>query len=606
MPAQRIAPGPSPRSTALVWWLALFVATLLAYSPALRAGFIWDDQPGHVTKPELRSLAGLARIWFEVGATQQYYPLLHSAFWVEHKLWGDAPFGYHLVNVLLHALSACLVGTILRRLAVPGAWFAAALLALHPVCVESVAWISEQKNTLSTVFYLLAALTYLRFDASATGDAAPSPRSTGRGEAAVAPSKPRCAGLYSLATALFVAALLTKTVTATLPAALLVIVWWQRGRIDARRDVAPLAPWFAAGLGAGLLTAWVEHAQIGAQGGDYALDAFERMLVAGRAAWFYLGKLIWPADLTFIYPRWTIDATQGWQWVFPLAAGALLVALAWVRRRSRGPLAAALFFGGTLFPALGFVNVFPFVYSFVADHFQYVACLGVFALTAAGGAQFTATWSGPSRRAFGIGILTSLAALTWQHASTYRDVFTLYRDTIARNPGCWMAHNNLAIALVDAGRATEALPHYEQALRHRPNYPEAENNFGYALTQLGRAAEALPHLDRALSLKPHYADAHNNRGAALMALGRVADGTAAFGEAVRLNPQFALAHLNHGRALAAGGRIADAILPLRTAVELQPGFAEAHFYLAVAFKQTGRDAEAERHMDRAVKLGFRR
>jgi len=582
MSAQRIALSPSPRSPALGWWIAIVVATLLAYFPALRAGFIWDDQPGHVTKPELRSLAGFARIWFEVGATQQYYPLLHSAFWVEHKLWGDAPFGYHLVNVLLHALSACLLGTCLRRLALPGAWFAAALFALHPVCVESVAWVSEQKNTLSTAFYLLAALAWLRFDAA------------------------RRRRDYVVASCWFAAALLTKTVTATLPAALLILVWWQRGRIDGRRDVAPLAPWFAAGLAAGLFTAWVEHAQIGAQGGDFALGPLERILLAGRAAWFYFGKLIWPADLVFIYPRWTIDATQAWQWLFPLGIGAALAALWWARGRNRGPLAAVLFFGGTLSPALGFVNVFPFVYSYVADHFQYVACCGVLTLAAAGGARLLQSYSPALRGAVGMGVLATLGALTWQHASTYRDVFTLYRATLARNPACWMAHNNLAIALVDAGRATEALPHYEQALRHRPNYAEAENNFGYALTQLGRAADALSHLDRALSLKPHYAEAHNNRGAALMAIGRVADGIAAFAKAVRLNPKFALAHLNHGRALAASGRIAEAIPPLRTAVGLQPGFAEAHFYLAVACKQTGRDAEAERHMDLAVKLGFRR
>ncbi len=582
MTASPIAPSRSRGSTAVGWWLVVFAAVLLAYFPALRAGFIWDDQPGHVTKPELRSLAGLARIWCEVGATQQYYPLLHSAFWVEHKLWGDAPFGYHFVNVFLHALSACLFGSLLRRLAVPGAWFAAALFALHPVCVESVAWVSEQKNTISTAFYLLAALAWLRFDGS------------------------RRWRDYALASCWFAAALLTKTVTATLPAALVVIVWWQRGRINGRRDVTPLLPWFAAGLGAGLLTAWVEHTQIGAQGGEFALGPIERVLIAGRAAWFYFGKLLWPADLIFIYPRWTIDATQAWQWLFPLGTGAALAALWWARNRNRGPLAAALFFGGTLFPALGFVNVFPFVYSYVADHFQYVACLGVLTLAAATGARLMRERAPALRRAAGIGILATLGCLTWRHASTYRDVFTLYRATLAKNPACWMAHNNLAIALVDAGRAAEALPHYEQALRHRPNYAEAENNVGYALTQLGRAAEALPHLDRALSLKPHYADAHNNRGAALMALGRIAEGIAAFAEATRLNPKLALAHLNHGRALAASGRIADAIPPLRTAVELQPGYAEAHFYLAVAFKQTGRDAEAERHMDRAVKLGYRR
>src|SRR5687767_6644172 len=185
------------------WVCALvFIAVFVAHGPALTGEFLWDDQPGHVTRPELRSLDGLRRIWFELGATQQYYPLLHSAFWLEHRLWGDNPFGYHLINILLHATVACLVGVVLQRLAVRGAWFAALLFALHPVCVESVAWISEQKNTLSTVFYLSAALVYFRY----------SERETARD--------------YVIATTLFLLALLTKTITATLPAALLVILWW--------------------------------------------------------------------------------------------------------------------------------------------------------------------------------------------------------------------------------------------------------------------------------------------------------------------------------------------------------------------------------------------
>ena len=194
--------------------------------PALQAGFIWDDD-GHVTRTDLRDLSGLYRIWFEFGATQQYYPVLHSAFWLEHLVWGDSPLGYHLLNVLLHASAACLFGVLLRRLAVPGAALAALLFALHPVCVESVAWISEQKNTLSLVFYLCAALAYLRFTERRRGT------------------------VYLLATGLFVLALLTKTVTASLPAALLVVFWWQRGRLEWRRDVVPLLPWFALGRGVG-------------------------------------------------------------------------------------------------------------------------------------------------------------------------------------------------------------------------------------------------------------------------------------------------------------------------------------------------------------------
>src|ERR1017187_831301 len=251
-------------------WALILCATVVAYLPALHGSLLWDDS-SHVTRPDLQSFHGLWRIWFDLGATQQYYPLLHSAFWMEHRLWGDAVLGYHLTNVLLHALAACLVVAIARRLALPGAWLAGLVFALHPLCVEAVAWISEQKSVLSGVFYLAAALAYLHFDHSRR------------------PSR------YLAALGLFVLALLSKTVTATLPAALLVVFWWQRGRLEWKRDVRPLLPWFVLGVSAGLFTAWVEKTVIGANGADFALTPVGRGLLAGRAIWFYAAKLVWPA-----------------------------------------------------------------------------------------------------------------------------------------------------------------------------------------------------------------------------------------------------------------------------------------------------------------------
>ncbi|MGA3017904.1 MAG: hypothetical protein ABSF62_12355, partial [Bryobacteraceae bacterium] len=335
-----------------IGWASILCATLVAYLPALRGGLLWDDS-SHVTRPDLQSLHGLWRIWFDLGATQQYYPLLHSAFWMEHRIWGDAVLGYHLTNVTLHAASACLVVMIVRRLALPGAWLAGLVFALHPVSVEAVAWISEQKSTLSGVFYLASALAYLRCDQS------------------------RRASRYWLALGLFVLALLTKTVTATLPGALLVVVWWQRGRIEWKRDLRPLLPWFALGASAGLCTAWVEKTFIGAKGADFTLTLVQRCLLAGRVICFYAGKLLWPRNLTFLYPRWNIDPGEWWQYLFPAGVVALAVGLWLVGRRHRGPLAGLLIFAGTLFPVLGFLNVYPFRYSYVADHFQYLASLGI-------------------------------------------------------------------------------------------------------------------------------------------------------------------------------------------------------------------------------------
>jgi hypothetical protein len=260
----------------------LVAAVFLAYQPAWQGGFIWDD-PEHVTRPQLQTWPGLWRIWSSLTATTQYYPLLHSAFWAEHKLWGDSPLGYHLLNILLHATAALMGAAVLRRLAVPGAYLAAAIFALHPVHVESVAWITEQKNTLSAVFYLGALLTYLRFD------------------------RTRTARWYLASLGLFLLALLSKTVTGTLPGAVLVIFWWRRGRLSWRRDVLPVLPFFLLAAAGATITAWWEVAVNRCVGPEYQFTPLERLLIAGRAVWFYGGKLCWPAGLTFIYPRWRID-----------------------------------------------------------------------------------------------------------------------------------------------------------------------------------------------------------------------------------------------------------------------------------------------------------
>ncbi len=554
--------------------LLIFGAALLAYAPALTGGFLWDDG-GHVTRADLRGFTGLIRIWTDFGATQQYYPLLHSAFWLEHHLWGDSTVGYHVLNVLQHATAACLFAAVLRRLAVPGSIFAALLFALHPVCVESVAWISEQKNTLSAVFYLAAMLCYLRYD------------------------RDRRTADYAWASGLFLAALLTKTVTATLPAALLVIFWWQRERrLDLRRDVLPLVPWLVVGVLGGWLTASFERGLIGATGDDFSLSLLERGLLSGRVLWFYLGKLAWPADLMFIYPRWMIDASSLAQWLFPIAALGLVGAGVWWTRRSRGPLAALLIFGGTLFPALGFFNVYPFLFSYVADHFQYLASLAIFALLAAALSRAPLI----AARIGAIVVLVVLAGLTRAQSATYRDAATLYQITLAANPDCWMAHNNLGNLLVDQGQPVDAIPHFEAVLKLRPKFADAESNLGDALRRLGRNDESLAHLQRAVALAPNNPSAHNNLGATFMALNRLPEGIVEFHRALRLDPSSAQFHLNLGLGLANAGDTAGARTEFEAALKLQPDFPQAESNLGIALLLTNQLSTALPHFARAIEL----
>ncbi len=590
-----IAPG-------LRLYALIFCATLAAYFPALGAGFIWNDAD-YVTSPALQSAAGLRRILFEVGATEQYYPLLHGAFWVEHRLWGDATLGYHLLNILLHAASACLIVVFLRNLrsanptgggdtrhgnGAAGMWDAPALagllFALHPVCVESVAWVSEQKNTQSTLLYLLAAIAYLNWAERRSGPAS-----------------------YLLSLLLFIASVLSKSVAATLPGALLVILWWKRGRLSPKRDVLPVAPFLAVGLSWGLFSAWVERTYVGAQGADFGLGALQRLVLAGRTAWFYLGKLAWPANLIFIYPRWRIDAASPQSWAYP-AGLALLVAALWLgRHRSRGPLAALLFFLGSLFPLSGIFNAYGFIFSYVADHWQYLPSIGIMALAAGGWEKLAARWK-LSARILAVATLCVLGALTFRQCGLYRDVETFYRRTIAGNPGCWMAHTNLGLILAGGNRPDEAISEYERALALDPYRPEViHNDIGAVLLAQGRVPEAATQFQEALRLAasrpdPVPSDYHRNLGNALLREGRFPDAIEQFEAAAARDPGNARVRNNLGIALAESGRAAEAIGQFQEAVRLDPGYLEAHFNFALALLGAGRNDEARTELETVLRL----
>ena len=593
--------------------LALIVATAVAYLPAWNGKPIWDDN-AHITQPELRSWHGLVEVWTQVGATQQYYPLVHSVFWIEQKLWGDSVLGYHLINIFLHGFAAIVLLRILLRLKVPGAWLAAGLFALHPVQVESVAWISEIKNTLSGLFFFCSILAYLNFDQN----------------------RSRVAYFGSLA--LFLFGLMCKTAIAPLPAIILAVLWWRRGRLRLRDDVVPSLPFFGLGIGAGLFTAWVERNFVGAHGTVFQLSILQRCLIAARDFWFYLFKLLWPVKLTFIYPRWQISGAIWWQYLFPLTL-ILLLALIWrLRKKNRGPLAAVLVFLGLLFPALGFINVYPFIYSFVADHFQYLACVGPLTLFAAGmtmALDSIAPGKVLLRPTISFLLLLTLGALSWRQCRDYRDIETLWRTTIARNPDCWMAysnlgsflsargnvdeairdfrkalelwpnqskdHNNLGKALVQKGRIAEAMDHFQTALRVSPEDPDTESNIGAASLQQGDADEAISHLRRAVEKWPRHAQAHINLGNALLQNREIDAAIAEYEKTLALPFDHAESHYSIGTALRQKGDVEEAIVHYRKALELRPDYANAHNNLGNALRQQGRTEEAVHEYEAALK-----
>lgn len=489
--------------------MALMLATILSYLPAIHAEYIWDDDSYVTANPHIRDIDGLQRIWIP-RETPQYYPMVFTSFWVEYQLWELDPMGYHLTNVLLHAMSAVLLWIVMIRLKVPGAWLIAAVFALHPVMVESVAWISERKNVMSMFFYLSAALAYLRFDRMRFGD----PDASG--------SDRESWGWYGAALLLFLAALLSKTVTCSLPAALILVMLWLRVPISPRR-LLPLLPMFVVGFVLAMMTVMLEREHVGAQGVAFDSNFIERSLIASKALLFYPWKLLWPHPLMFIYPRWEIDAgdiTTYWSLLSCAVIG--LACIVAYRRGCRGPFVALAFYAGTVFPAIGFFNVYPHIFSFVADHFVYHASIGIIALVIGGGSWIAGHITDKRMLAptyAGLVLLPILFVLTWNHATAFYDAETLYRDNIAKNPDAWMPRNNLSSVLLRQAeqamqsgddalrreRAQEAADQARAVLNLRPGHHTAHANLSEALRLLSDLDGALDHMKLAVEHLPHMA-----------------------------------------------------------------------------------------------------
>ena len=537
----------------------------------------------------LRDFSGLRSMWCQPTVLQQYYPLSGTTFWLDYHLWGFWTLPYHMENVLLHAASAVLFWQLLRRLETPGAWLAGAVFALHPVMVESAGWITERKNVLSLILYLGALLAYGRFNSFWKEDNG---------------SRARHRGAYVLALLLCLGALLAKTTAFSLPAVIVLIGWWKRGRVGWRDDVLPTLPMFALAIGFCLMTAHLEKTHVGTEGSEFALTFPERCLIAGRVPWFYIGKLLWPANLCFVYPRWQLDVWSWQQWLYPSAAVGVLAAL-WLARRwiGRGPVTAAFFFVGALFPLLGFFNAFGMRYSFVWNHWVYLPSLGLIALAAALAARAAVVLRAP-RAVYGVaaGALVALGTLTWRQGHAYQDTETLWRDTIAKNPQCWLGHTNLAEELLRQGRVSEATAESTTAFRIKPDAFEAIGTLGCALLAAGKVDEAIRQFEQVVRLQPGFAQGYINWGVALVRMGKPNDAIRQYQKALRINPDDAGAHYNLGVALENVGRAAEAIDHYEQALRTDPDYVEAHVNLGGAFLRAGKVQEAVGEYQRALRI----
>ncbi len=581
-------PAWEPRQCRLAF--ALIAVTLLAYLPTMWAGFIWDDDDYVVDNAALQDTVGLVRIWTDPKATPQYYPLVHTTFWIEQHVWGLNPRGYHATNVLLHVLSAICLWRLLQRWQIPGAWLCAAVFALHPVHVESVAWITERKNVLSGFWYLVAAGWYWSFTETVTGDSA---RNWGAATL----------GRYLAALAAFVLALLSKTVACSLPAAMLLILWWRRGTLRAV-DWLRLAPFFFIGALSARLTSHLEQSHVGTERIQIGLQAIDRFVLAGRAVWFYLGKLLCPTSLTFIYPKWSIRADDVWQWTGLVGACLLLATLARLRHRiGRGPLAAALFFGGTLLPALGFFDVFPMRYSFVADHFQYLASLGPIVLLVSSAWRFATNSNRVTsnvRRTVAAVILLVLSVLTWRQTHVYRDLETLWRDTLAKNPSAAIAHNNLARILDDRGDVTGALNHLRESVRIDP-LPESRANFALLLAKDGRFEEAITEYRESLRIEPRSL-AHAALARLFVQLGRNDESQSEFRLAVELTPRDPDLRLQFAESLMVSEKFDEALRQLDVVSVLAPRHPRLWFDAGLIWLERRDPRQAVTAFERAAEL----
>ncbi len=603
-----------------LWGFLLLGLVCVAYVQVFNAGFIWDDESHLTRNPCVVGPLGLKEVWTSARAV--YYPLVLTTFWTLHKFAGLSPWPYHLLNVLLHAGSALLLWQVLRQLNVRGAWLGAALWALHPVMVQSVAWVTELKNTQSGFFYLLSIFCFLRWKEK--------PRMTRisriRGAEEVLVNHPRYLRL-GLSLLFFILATLSKPSVVMLPVVLFLCIWWRTGQ--ARwRDVVALAPFVLISALASVWTIFEQKFHAGATGTEWAQTWPDRLIIAGRAIWFYLAKLIWPHPLIFIYPRWEVDPSQPTAYLPLLAAVAGLLAL-WLNRArwSRAVFFAAAYYVVSLFPVLGFFSVYFFRYSFVSDHFQYLASMGPLALAGAGvvtavgrfcetplesasdtGAlQFSGNIAAVRSKSFLLlatagACLLSLIVLTWRQPAVYHNLVTLYTATLKRNPGCWMAHYNLGIALNEQRDTDGAIAHYRQALDLWPGYAEAHYNLGRLLAQKGQVDEAIAHYEKALEINPSDADAHNNLGVTLLANGRIDEAIAHYQKALVIQPDYADASCNLAGALLSKDDLDGAIAHFSACLAVSPNQPEAQYNLASALFRRGRTDEAIAHYQKVLEL----
>jgi len=535
------------------------------YLPAIRGGFIWDDDAFLTQNPLIHASDGLYRFWFSTEAPD-YFPLTSTTLWLEWRLWGKTATGYHVINVLLHILNALLIWAVLRRLRIPGAWLAALIFGIHPVNVESVAWITERKNLLPMVFFLTSILGYLAFE------------------------RRKNWWFYAISLISFLLALLSKTSVVMLPIVLLGCVWWQRGKVR-MGDLFKSLPFFMLSLIMGSVTVWFQyHNAIGST--VIREDGFiSRLAIAGRAVWFYLYKALFPLNLSFVYPRWETGEPSVIGFL-PLIGLLVVLGVFYYRRDTWGkPLLFGLgYFVLMLLPVLGFFNIYFMKYSLVADHWQYTSIIGIIALIVGILAFRYYRWTKRGRQAsiiIAVLLIISLSFLSWKRAETFTCSERLWKDTLNKNPNCWMGYDLLGTDFAQKGEWNHAIQNFVQALKIKPDYPKAHSNLANVLYELGKVDQAFEHFETALKIDPNAVEVHYNYGTALAEQGKIDQAIDHYIKAIRLQPDLLQGHYNLGILYAREGNYMGAIKEFSEVLRISPGNRAARINLNRVYQLMG-------------------